>query len=86
MLGMPFGKPQGAGGLGGQHDLDRLVLSGIAEHVVGIIDVAELEPVRGEPFRRDLALRYAVEQFGDGRPADQPGAQGDVVDPQVLDG
>ena len=65
--------------------LSAFVVGGVAEGLVGIEDLVELETMRDQEFRVDLARPHGLEQhrYGDG--IDQPRGDGDVAVPQALE-
>ena len=57
----------------------------VPERLVGLDDLVEGEPVRHELLDRQLVLRHELEQHRQRRGVDQPHADGDVLDPEVLE-
>jgi hypothetical protein len=53
------------------HDLERVVLAGGAEDVVGLLDVVQLEVMGAELLGLDAAVAGELEQGWDRRPAHQ---------------
>ena len=73
------------GELPAEHDLQRAGLTGAGEDVVGLHELAQREVVRDETGRLDLVRGHEAEQ-GRGRVGvNQPGGDGDVLDPQILE-
>jgi hypothetical protein len=65
-------------------DFERLGLRGIAEGVIGVEDLVELETMRDQAFGIDLVGRDSLEQHRDRGRVDQPGGDGDILVPKLF--
>src|SRR5215212_3284992 len=69
---------------GGENHLHRVRVCGVGEHIVGVHDLIQLEVVGAKDRRIQTPLRNKLEKGRGGGRVDQPGGDGDALDPERL--